>query len=292
MAATIDILRAAMGSLALGALLAACGGGGGAAGANAPTSGPPAAGASTSQPAPRAVPQSDLEIAQQVYAGLQRVPAGFYEEPAAPWTGQVATLHLKNSDIAAATVGAPRHELCADRWDEALDWSEQAAAAAPTSSDLVETGGNDRWFEFTRAQRTPDPSYVRMRVYRCEYLDRSGVDLRNPTGSAGTLNLRPVTPAGLALLSEYLWQFTTYNNYGHAVLASRAVAATAGGTLVHELVIASLERAAAGATCDRVSVHAWTHSVNPGSGELGLQDRVLWRFGARERDGITELCQD
>jgi hypothetical protein len=290
MAAISNFLRAATGGLALGALLAACGGGGDGS-ANAPTPAAPAAGAAAPQPVPRVVPQSDLEIARQVYAGLERTPEGFYSEPAAPWTGQVATLHLKNSDIGAGPAGTPRYELCADRWDEALDWSEQAAAVAPTSSDLVETGGNDRWFEFTRILRTPDPSYVRMRVYQCAYLDRSGVDLRAPTGSAGRLNLRPVTAAGLAQLSEYLWQFTIYNNYGHAVLASRAAAATAGGMLAHELVIASVERAEAGATCDRVTVHAWTHAADVASGELALQDRVLWRFGARERDGVTELCQ-
>lgn len=290
MAAISNFPRAATCGLALGALLAACGGGG-AGSTGAPASGAPAAGASAPQPVPRVVPLSDLEIAQRVYAGLERTPAGFHSEPAAPWTGQVATLHLKNSDLGAAAAGTPRHELCTDRWDEALDWSEQAAALAPTSSDLVETGGNDRWFEFSRALRTPEPSYVRMRVYQCAYLDRSGVDLRDPTGSAGRLNLRPVTAAELALLSEYLWQFTTYNNYGHAVLASRAAAATASGMLAHELVIASVERAAAGATCDRVTVHAWTHSVDVASGELVLQDRVLWRFGARERDGLTELCQ-
>ena len=50
------------------------------------------------------------------------------------------------------------------------------------------------------------------------YLDRDGVELGEEAGSAGTLNQRPINGPELAALSEYLWQFTLYNNFGHVVL--------------------------------------------------------------------------
>ena len=267
--------------------LAACGGGG--AGDSPPAASAPAPGVAPSQPVARAVPESDLDIARRVYAGAARTPEGFYQEPQAPWTGQVTTAHLKNGDLETLAEGEPRRELCTDDWNEALAWSEQAAARLPAASDLVETGGNERWFEFTRALRTVEPSYSRQRVFRCAYLDRSGVDLDRPSGHAGRLNVRPLDAAALALASEYLWQFTSFNNFGHAVLASRAAGAGREAP-AHEIVIASLRRAEAATDCDEIAVHAWTHAADATNGALTLDDRLLWRFAARERAGVIELC--
>lgn len=263
-------------------LLAACGGGGASTPAPGAAPAPPAA-----QAPARPVSQTDLEIARLVYTDAQRTPAGFYQEPDPPWIGQVATFHVKNTDLQAMPAGAARHEACTDDWNQALGWSEQVAQQAPAYSDLIETAGNDRWYEFSRVVRSDDPRYLRMRVFRCSYLDREGVELGEEAGAAGTLNQRPINGPELAALSEYLWQFTLYNNFGHAVLASRG--RTLSGALQHELVIASLERGAAG-TCDRIVVEAWTHSVDVGSGALTLATTPLWSFRARENAGFTELC--
>jgi len=267
----------------LAAAVTACGGGGGSGGTAAPVAAPATAPAA----APRPVAKTDLEIAQLVYTDRERTPAGFQRDPPLPWNGQVATFHLKNADLAALTASEARHEVCTDDWNAALAWSEQVAQSAPAYSDLVETSANERWFEFGRVVRSPDPRYQRMRVFRCSYVDRGGVDLGADEGRAGTLNRRPIDATALAALSEYLWQFTLYNNFGHAVLASRGKAA--GGALEHELVIASLERGATGG-CDRVVVRAWTHRADPGSGALALATQSLWSFRAREGAGTIELC--
>lgn len=269
--------------LGLAATLTACGGGG--SGADTQAALPPAA--PSAEATSRPVTQTDLEIARLVYSDSQRTPEGFYTEPDPGWNAQVATFHIKNSDLAALVPDAPRHEVCASDWNDALAWSEQVAQSAPAYSDLVETSDNAHWHEFTRLVRGPDPRYLRMRVYDCSYVDRAGVDIGADDGSAGVLNQRPVTAPALATLSEYLWQFTLYNNFGHAVLASRSQAT--GGAIGHEIVIASLERGAAGA-CDFITVNAWTHRADTSSGELELVTTPLWSFAARENAGFTELC--
>lgn len=266
----------------LAAAVSACGGG--ASGGNGT---PVAAPAPTPATAQRPVTKTDLEIAQLVYTDRERTPAGFRRDPPPQWNGQVATFHLKNADLAALSPDQPRHEVCTDDWNAALAWSEQVALAATAYSDLVETSANERWFEFGRVVRSSDPRYLQMRVFRCSYLDRGDVDLGADDGSAGTLNRRPIDAAALAALSEYLWQFTLYNNFGHAVLASRG--RTTGTALEHELVIASLERGATGG-CDRVVVRAWTHRADAGSGALTLATQSLWSFGARESAGAIALC--
>jgi hypothetical protein len=267
----------------LAAVVAACGGGGGSGGTATPVAAPAAPPAA----APRPVTKTDLEIAQLVYTDRERTPAGFQRDPPPQWSGQVATFHLKNADLAAVSPDQPRHEVCTDDWNAALAWSEQVAQSAPAYSDLVETSSTERWFEFGRVVRSTDPRYLRMRVFRCSYVDRGGVDLGADEGSAGTLNRRPIDAVALAALSEYLWQFTLYNNFGHAVLASRGK--PAGGTLGHELVIASLERGTPG-SCDRVVVRSWSHRADPASGALTLETEPLWSFRAREAAGTIELC--
>ena len=50
----------------------------------------------------------------------------------------------------------------------------------------------------------------------------------------------------------------------------------------HALTLASLERAAGGTTCDRVTVREWTYAADAGTGALQLDARVVREFGVRE----------
>lgn len=179
---------------------------------------------------PRAVAQSDLEIAALLYSDSARTPPGFYADPAPPSAAYVATFHLKNTDLAAA---ATQHELCTDDWNGALQWSENAALNAATYSDLVATDSNSRYFEFGRVPRGRVGGYLRARVYRCTYLDRASVDLRAPGSAAGQLNRRPLTAQGLRELAEYFWLFSRFNNFGSVVL--RSAASTTPAVLEHSL---------------------------------------------------------
>jgi hypothetical protein len=86
-------------------------------------------------------------------------------------------------------------------------------------------------------------------------------------------------------LAEYLWMFSHYNNADHAVIASRG--AQQIGSLEHEIVMAQLIRAGSGG-CARVSVSAWRHRIDLGSGALAREWEPLWEFGARQgMSGVT-----
>lgn len=253
--------------------LSACGGGG----STAPSTSPAL---STTRP----VEQSDLQIAQLLYSDSQRTPAAFYKETPPAYVGYVSTAHVKNTDLSASAT-SPQYEVCTDDWSIALAWSDQAAAAMATST-VVESNATSRYHEFSRVRTGNPPGYVRTRVYRCGYLDRSAVDLRNETGAAGTFNQRPLNAGELQQLVEYLWQFTTYNNYGNVVLKSSGTSSS--GSLDHTLVIASIGAGANG--CDRIEVDGWTHTVDTQSGALNRSKQTLWEFGARRSAGVVELC--
>ena len=274
-------LRACWGLVALAAVvLSACGGGGG---------GDSAAPTPNASAPPRPVTQSDLQIAQSVYGLGPRTPMGFYADAPPSGHGYVSTMHLKNADVDAAAVAPqPLYELCTDDWNQALSWSELGAQNSPQYSDLVETNDDPRYFEFGRVRQGDPTFYIRARVFKCAYLDRAAANLRAAAGPAGTMNRRPLTAAELRDLSEYLWQFTKYNNVGYAVLESSGSASASA--LAHTLHIGVLARGGISSSCDRVDVIAWVHSLDTASGTLQLEVTTLWSFGAREASGVVSLC--
>jgi hypothetical protein len=227
---------------------------------------------------------ADREIAAALYAGTPRTPAGFAADPAPASFAQVTTYHLKTSQLAAPA--ATQHEVCTDDWSVALAWSEEVAAQASPYLDLVATEATAQYFELGRVPRGDPSRYVRMRVLRCAYLDRTGVELTEAQGYAGTLNERPLDAAALKRLSEYLWLFTPYNNSGHIVVASEAGA----GGLAHTVTIATLERHANGASCDRVTVRNWTHAASEVTGVLTRAETVVREFGVRQDAGTLAGC--
>jgi hypothetical protein len=258
-------------------VLSSCGGGGGGDSASsAPSIAAPA----------RPVEQTDSQIASAIYGGSARTPLGFYAETPPSGQANVATMHVKNTDIDPGVAGsAAQFELCTNDWNEALSWSEASAHNAPQYSDLVATNDDTRYFEFGRVRSGTPTVYVQARVYKCAYLNRSATNLRSSAGAAGLLNVRPLTADELRRLSEYLWQFTSYNNFGNVVLKSSSSTA-----LEHTLHIATLVRGGMSASCDRIDVIAWRHQVNNATGAITLDAQTLWSFGAREAAGIAQLC--
>jgi hypothetical protein len=252
--------------------LAACGGGGGSSGASAPASSGNSLPASITPPAPAAnTPPStaaaDLILADRLYKGDERTPAGFdVEARPASVIGTLSTRHLKNTDFATGPQGiSATFEVCTNDMAQAIDWSEKQATWQGQYSDLVEVNSDAHMFEVVRVPRADVTAMIRHRVFRCDYLDRSSTDLRADVGAAGSMNQRPLTADELEKLSEYLWQFTMFNNSDYAVESSTR--SVSGGALVQTIRMGQLVRGVAGA-CDTVQISDWTHTMNAADGTL------------------------
>jgi len=259
--------------LALAALVLACCGGGGSQGASAPG-------------AAYGITLSNLEIATQLYLDTRRTPPGFLADPAPPGAGVVATHHLSSSEL---TMPVPAsYEVCTNDWNEALGWSEATATQGGSYASLVGTSATSHYFEFDRTLPGTPSVLLRQRVYQCTYLDRSDSSAAVISGPAGILNVQPRDATAMRELSEYLWHFTAWNNFGSAVLAS--VPDTGAADLGHALVIAELARDAVSAGCDRVTVQRWRHSLNAATGELQRSLATLWSFSARQSGTVAVDC--
>jgi hypothetical protein len=274
--------------------LAACGGGGGS-GSSAPaasTSQPAAAPVTTNTPpvaASSSTAPADLGLADRLYKGDSRTPNGFDVE-ARPSNvyGTLSTRHLKNTDFATGPQSAgPTFEVCTNDMAQAIAWSETQSTWNGMYSDLVEVRGDSRLFEVIRVPRFDSTAMLRHRVFRCDYLDRSGSDLRADIGAAGSFNQRPLNADELEQLGEYLWQFTMYNNSDFVVASSST--ATVGGSLVHTIRMAQLVRGAVG-SCDTVQIMDWTHTMNTASGAIVRELTNVRSFRAQSASGSTSIC--
>jgi hypothetical protein len=283
----------AMALIELALLVSACGGGGGSAGGSpAPSSSSgSSAPVSVTPPAANAPSMSaaDLDLASRLYKGDARTPAGFeVETRPANVAGTISTRHLRNTDLASGPQAiTPVFEVCTNDMAQAIDWSERQATWQGQYSDLVEVKSDDRMFEIVRVPRADVSAMLRHRVFRCDYLDRSGSDLRSDDGSAGSMNQRPLTAAELEKLAEYLWQFTMFNNSDYAVQSSST--AMNGNSIVQTIRMGQMIRGAAGA-CDTMQVMDWTHTMNASDGSLTRTLTDVRSFPVKSGSNGVESC--
>jgi hypothetical protein len=232
---------------------------------------------------------ADLDLADRLYKGTARTPAGFdTESRPSNVTGTLATRHLKNTDLATGpqAMGAS-YEMCTNDLAQAIEWSEKQATWQGQYSDLAEVGSDERYFELVRVPRADVTAMIRHRIFRCEYLDRAGSDLRSDSGAAGSMNQRPLTAVELEKLAEYLWQFTMFNNSDYAVESSSTL--VNGNQLVQTIRMGQLVRGSAG-TCDTVQVSDWTHTMSTVDGSLTRSLAEVRSFKVKGSSSGVESC--
>jgi hypothetical protein len=271
-------------------LLAACGGGGAAESSVAVSSQP----ASVTPPAPvvttpPSTTAADLALASRLYKGDERTPAGFdVEERPSSVPGTIATRHLKNTDFATGPQGmSATYEVCTDDMAQAIDWSENQATWQGQYSDMAEVRSDTHMFEVVRVPRADPTAMIRHRVFRCDYLDRSNTDLAADVGAAGNMNQRPLTADELEKLTEYLWQFTIFNNSDYAVESSTRSAV--GDDLVQVIRMGQLVRGVSGA-CDTVQLRDWTHTMNAANGTLTRSLSDVRSYPVKDTASGAETC--
>lgn len=231
--------------------------------------------------------QSALEIADGIYDGTNPPPAGFYTEPPRDPQFFYSTRHVKNTDVDSAArlnPQAPEFEICVTDPAEAQSLEQQTR---PTNSLLLASNTTDQYYEFERDDPADPGRRALVRLLRCQWVDRSMVNLRAPTQAMGILNTRPVAPADLRLLAEYLFTFSIYNNADYWVMES----ATQAGSqdLTHRLTIAELQRGASSG-CDLLVLFDWDFSTSPADGEVRQSQTTIWTQPVRRQGSDAADC--
>ena len=232
-------------------------------------------------------------ILQAIYRDI-RTPEGFYQEPTRDPATFYTIHHVTNTGIMApslVTDATPVYELCSDDFSEAYNWSEIASSSSGRSLDLADTTDTEMYFEFSRFNPEELNRIDLSRVFKCTYLDRSGVNLNDLSVFKGVLAKRPFDAYDLKLVVEYLWLFSYSNNFGHVVLSSDST--ETADEYVHTLTEATLQVSHDPfGECDLIEVFVSTHVANKATGEIHTEIQPMTAFKSKLVEGVPQLCDE
>lgn len=256
--------------------LIACGGGGG---GSEPT---------TQRSESATAGLSDIAIAKTVYNDT-RTPKGFYTEKFRD-DAYYSVSHVKNIDLVpiANRTGMAIYELSSNDFTEALGWSELAASNQLDNKQLVDNSESFMYLEFVRVDPA-SPQFIQLnRVFKADVLDRAGVDQTNPDRYQGRVTMPTINVSQVKTLIEYLWGFTSSNNYGHAVLTSYT--SESDDQFSHTMLQADLNINYHGG-CDIIEVYEHHYTVSKDSGFIWMDKSLQRLIKARRNGSQIEVCE-
>lgn len=230
----------------------------------------------------------DEEILSKAYDPNYHSPAGFFVDERVETTTRSYSLHhvLDTSKS---------YERCTNDLVTAQAWEQADNDSRAVNGYYVGSVENDRYFEFVRELEydqdvgnvgdLTSPGFAR--VFKCDYVDRAGVDRNLLDGYSGRLTRDPISSDALRDLTEYLWQFRFFNVSRKSVVASYGSHNADG--LSHTLLLALVVNQGTG-QCDRVDVVEWRFKVGNAQGEISREFDTLRSFESHLVDGIPQFC--
>lgn len=231
---------------------------------------------------------TNAAILEMAYDPNYHVPEGFFVDERVETTVRSFSLHHVLDETNT-------FELCTDDLVIAQEWEQADNDSRAVNGYYVTSIENDRYFEFVReleynedvgnVGEPTSPGYAR--VFKCNFVDRAGVDRNSREGYAGQLNAEPLSAESLKNLVEYLWQFRFFN------VSRKAVIASYGGETIdgahHALALALVVNQGVD-RCDRVDVVEWRFTSDLASGNIDRAFDTIRSFEADLINGIPQFC--
>lgn len=243
------------------------------------------------------VKDNTVTLLQAVYFD-QRTPEGFYPvqpQNSAAQEGFYSVSHIKSTDILplANRNGQAVYELSATDFATALALSESAEQYLPVYQQLVDVNETVLYYEFTRVDMSQPDILHYQRVFKSDMIDRSGTDRLQEeslswSGLLATMPLSAVSAANLQMIVEYLWAFSTSNNYGNAVFAPSIT--ENADTVTYQVQQARLSQRFNG-SCDEVTVIEIQYTLNKVTGEIIRSVAPGYQLMSRRDGSQVALCQ-
>lgn len=229
----------------------------------------------------------DDEIIAKVYDNAYQVPDYFHVDDRASTPESYTLYHVKDLSVS--------YELCTNDYHQALAWEAADNDRRAVQDEFVGSYENEKYFEFIRELAYPDgvgniadptsPGFAR--VFKCEYVDRTGADRNLRNGYAGTLMTRPLSNDAINTYAEYMWQFTFFWPATKKVLET--FSEELDNTYQHTLLLAFLTNQGSG-RCDLIEVVDWVFSIDKSNGEITKTFIHLYQFEAQWVNAGPQKC--
>ncbi|MDH5633380.1 MAG: hypothetical protein OEZ10_10365 [Gammaproteobacteria bacterium] len=217
----------------------------------------------------------------------QRTPEGFHQESFDDENYHVI-YHISSQDIVAPSLRTTSrgYELCSNSTDVVTGWSETAAAYRAVYRAFQAVNETEEYYEVIRVNDNDSNVIEHARVFKCSFVNRATLD--TAAGDAGNLGTLPVQPGRLEFLAQYLWLFSVYNNYGHAIIST----SLSGNSNDAEYVMlqATLERGKN--DCDTIYLDNLTYKAGLNDGALRFKQHSGGSFRSRFDNGTYSKCAD
>lgn len=227
------------------------------------------------------------DVLAKAYDNLYQVPDYFYIDERADTPGGYTFYHVKDASVS--------YEICTDDYYQAFEWEKADNDSHAVNGYYVGSYENDRYFEFIRELEYPsgvgniaDPTSPGFaRVFKCNYVDRDGVDRHIRDGYAGTLNVRPLSKEVMQTYTEYMWQFTFFWPTEKKVLETFST--ETDSAFQHTLLLALVTKQGTG-QCDLIEVVEWIFNVDKDDGQITKEFNLLYDMSAHLVNGVPEKC--
>lgn len=231
---------------------------------------------------------SSEEIMAAAYDNSYSVPPGFLVDERTNTPQSYTVYHVK--DVSNS------YELCTNELGEALAWEEADNLGRAVNGTYIGYYENIKYFEVVRELSFPndignvgsDTSPGFARIFKCDYVNREGVDRNLRYGYGGKLNMRPMNASLIREFAEYLWQFAFFDSSKRKVLASFSVERP--DSYDHTLRLAIVFNQGF-EQCDRIEVVDWLFSADKSSGEVTREFRFLHALEAQLANGSPTQCE-
>ena len=233
-----------------------------------------------------AIPGDEI-VMERVYDLLYQQPSDFFVDERADTPRSYTVHHIKDDSTS--------YELCVDGMDAAIQLEAADNAQRSVQGLYVETIETERYFEVVRELSYPDsignvagvtsPGFAR--IFKCDFIDRVGVDRNLRNGYAGTFGTTPLTERIVREFTQYQWQFTFFWPAAKTVLDTYST--ELDDSIEHTLVL-GLRRDQGEGQCDLIEVVEWTFSADRVSGTIEKDFDTLYTFEAEYADGAARKC--
>ena len=231
---------------------------------------------------------SDTVILAKAYDSNYSVPDGFFVDERAETTRSYTVHHVLDE--------SGSFEVCSNDLVEAQSLEATDNNTRAVNGYYVTSHETERYFEFVRElayeqdvgniNDVTSPGYAR--VFKCDHINRDGVDRSLLNGYSGRINNEQFGADTLRVFTEYLWQFRFFNTRHKKVIASYGK--NDAGYFEHTLVLALVHNQGQDA-CDRVDIVEWRFSAAAASGEVSRDFAIVRSFEATISAGTPALCQ-